>query len=61
MPASHIGFSVLSLEQLKITREVSSLTVFIPFAVYYMNQPFTWDYVWAALRMVGPVYFMFRP
>lgn len=60
VPANRIGFTALSLAQLKIIQEVISLTVFIPFAVYYMNQPFKWDYVWAALCMVGAVYFMFR-
>lgn len=60
VPANRIGFQVYSLPQLKIIQEVITLTVFIPFAVYYMNQPFKWDYVWAALCMMGAVYFMFR-
>ena len=41
-------------------QEVISLSVFIPFAVLYMDQPFKWDYVWAALCMLGAVYFVFR-
>ncbi len=60
VPANRIGYTAISLSQLKIIQEVISLTVFIPFAVFYMNQPFKWDYVWAAACMVGAVYFMFR-
>ncbi|NDV12897.1 DMT family protein [Crenobacter caeni] len=60
VPANRIGFTALSLAQLKILQEVISLTVFVPFAVLYMQQPFKWDYLWAALCMVGAVYFMFR-
>ena len=60
VPANRIGSSMLTLPQLKIMQEVITLTVFIPFSVFYMQQPFRWDYVWAALCMVGAVYFMFR-
>ena len=60
VPANCIGYGVLSLSQLKIIQEVISLSVFIPFAVLYMDQPFKWDYVWAALCILGAVYFMFR-
>ncbi|AQR64436.1 hypothetical protein BXU06_04700 [Aquaspirillum sp. LM1] len=60
VPANRIGYTALSLSQLKIIQEVISLSVFIPFAVLYMDQPFKWDYVWAALCMLGAVYFMFR-
>ncbi|MCB6183484.1 DMT family protein [Leeia sp. TBRC 13508] len=60
VPANRVGFTVLNLSQLKILQEVISLSVFVPFAVFYMNQPFKWDYVWAAVCMVGAVYFMFR-
>ena len=60
VPANRIGYTALSLAQLKILQEVISLTVFIPFAVFYMNQPFRWDYIYAALCMVGAVSFMFR-
>lgn len=60
VPANRIGFQVLSLAQLKIIQEVITLTIFIPFAVFYMGQPFKWDYVWASLCMVGAVFFMFR-
>ena len=60
VPANRVGFTVYSLPQLKIIQEVISLTIFIPFAVFYMNQPFKWDFVWAALCLMGAVYFMFR-
>jgi uncharacterized protein (DUF486 family) len=60
VPANRIGYGVLNLSQLKIIQEVISLSVFIPFAVLYMDQPFKWDYVWAALCILGAVYFMFR-
>ena len=48
VPANRIGYQVYSLSQLKIIQEVISLSVFIPFAIFYMDQPFRWDYVWAA-------------
>ncbi|XZG70292.1 DMT family protein [Chitinibacteraceae bacterium HSL-7] len=60
VPANRIGFQVYTLPQLKIMQEVITLTVFIPFAVFYMKQPFSWNYVGAALCMVGAVWFMFR-
>ncbi|QLG88114.1 DMT family protein [Chitinibacter bivalviorum] len=60
VPANRIGYQVYSLAQLKIMQEVITLSVFIPFAVLYMKQPFQWNYVYAALCMVGAVYFMFR-
>ncbi len=60
VPANRIGYTALSLPQLKIMQEVITLTVFVPFAVFYMNQPLKWDYLWAALCMMGAVYFIFR-
>ena len=61
VPANRIGHaSGVSLAQLKITQEVITLAVFVPFAVFYMNQPWKWDYLWAALCLVGAVYFIFR-
>jgi len=60
VPANRIGFTVLSLGQLKIMQEVITLVVFVPFAVVYMNQPLKLDFLWAALCMVGAVYFIFR-
>jgi uncharacterized protein (DUF486 family) len=60
VPANRIGFTVLSLAQLKVLQEVITLLVFVPFAVYYMQQPLKLDFLWAALCLVGAVYFMFR-
>jgi uncharacterized protein (DUF486 family) len=60
VPANRIGASQYSLAQLKILQEVITLSVFVPFAMIYMDQPFKLDYVWAALCMFGAVYFIFR-
>jgi uncharacterized protein (DUF486 family) len=60
VPANRIGYTGLSLSQLKILQEVITLVVFAPFAVLYMHQPVKLDYLWAALCLVGAVYFVFR-
>ena len=60
VPANRIGFTVLSLSQLKILQEVITLSVFIPFAVFYMHEPVKLDFLWAGLCLMGAVYFMFR-
>jgi uncharacterized protein len=62
VPANRIGFQQagFNLGQLKIMQEVITLSVFVPFAMWYMNEPFRLDYVWAGLCMVGAVYFIFR-
>ena len=60
VPANRIGFTVLNVAQLKILQEVITLSVFVPFAMLYMDQPFKLDYVWAALCMFGAVFFIFR-
>ena len=60
VPANRIGYTALSLPQLKILQEVITLSVFVPFAVLYMRQPLKLDFLWAALCLVGAVYFMFR-
>jgi uncharacterized protein (DUF486 family) len=60
VPANRIGYGKLSLAQLKIVQEVITLSVFIPFTVFYMRQPLNMNFVWAGLCMVGAVYFMFR-
>ena len=60
VPANRIGFTALTLPQLKILQEVITLCVFIPFAMLYMKQPLRLDFLWAGLCMVGAVYFMFR-
>jgi uncharacterized protein (DUF486 family) len=60
VPANRIGYSVLTLSQLKILQEVITLSVFVPFAVLYMRQPLKLDFLWAGLCLMGAVYFMFR-
>lgn len=60
VPANRIGYTVMTLPQLKILQEVITLAVFVPFAVFYMRQPLKLDYLWAALCIMGAVYFMFR-
>lgn len=60
VPANRIGFRTLQLGQLKILQEVITLMVFVPFAVFYMKQPFRTDFLWAGLCLLGAVYFMFR-
>ena len=60
VPGNRIGFIVLSLAQLKILQEVITLSVFMPFAVFYMQQPMKLDFLWAGLCLMGAVYFMFR-
>jgi uncharacterized protein (DUF486 family) len=60
VPGNRIGFTALSLGQLKIMQEVITLVVFVPFAVYYMGQPLKLDYLWAGLCLLGAVYFIFR-
>jgi len=60
VPANRIGYTMLSLVQLKILQEVITLAVFVPFAVLYMQEPIKLDYVWAGLCLVGAVYFVFR-
>jgi hypothetical protein len=61
VPANRIGYSVMNLGQLKILQEVITLVVFIPFALYYMKEPLRLDFLWAALCLLGAVFFMFRP
>ncbi len=60
VPANRIGFTVMSVAQLKILQEVITLSVFVPFAVFYMQQPMKLDFLWAGLCLMGAVYFMFR-
>ena len=60
VPANRVGFTVLSVAQLKILQEVITLSIFVPFALFYLKEPLKLDYLWAALCMVGAVYFMFR-
>ncbi|MEN9559503.1 MAG: hypothetical protein RLZZ502_714 [Pseudomonadota bacterium] len=60
VPANRIGYTVMSLAQLKILQEVLSLAVFVPFAVWFMKAPLKLDFLWASLCLLGAVYFMFR-
>jgi uncharacterized protein (DUF486 family) len=60
VPANRIGFGQLTLPQLKMMQEVITLSVFVPFSVWYMRQPIHADFLWAALCLCGAVYFMFR-
>lgn len=60
VPANRIGYTQLNVSQLKIMQEVIALSVFAPFAVLYMDQPLKLDYLWAAICLLGAVYFIFR-
>lgn len=60
VPANRIGYTSMSLGQLKILQEVITLSLFVPFAVFYMNEPLKLDYLWAGLCILGAVYFIFR-
>jgi len=60
VPGNRIGYTSMSLGQLKILQEVITLSVFVPFAVYYMKQPFKLDYLYAGVCLLGAVYFIFR-
>ena len=60
VPANRIGYTQLQLSQLKILQEVITLLVFVPFSIFYMQQPFKLDYLWAGLCIIGAVYFIFR-
>lgn len=60
VPGNRIGFTVMSVGQLKILQEVITLTVFVPFAILYLKEPVKLDYLWAGLCMLGAVFFIFR-
>jgi uncharacterized protein (DUF486 family) len=60
VPGNRIGYTVLSVGQLKLIQEVITLTVFVPFAMYYLKEPLKLDYLWAALCILAAVYFVFR-
>ncbi|MGQ9745868.1 MAG: DMT family protein [Dissulfurimicrobium sp.] len=60
VPANRIGYQEMNLSQLKILQEVITLSVFVPFAVLYMRQPIKLDYLWAAMCIMGAVYFIFK-
>jgi uncharacterized protein len=60
VPANRVGYTVMTLPQLKVLKEAIALAVFAPFAIYYMRQPLKLDYLWASLCIMGAVYFIFR-
>jgi len=60
VPANRIGFTALSLPQLKILQEAISLLIFIPFSIWYMRAPISSDYLWASLCIMAAVFFIFR-
>ena len=60
VPANRIGYTALTLPQLKILQEVITLSVIVPFAIFYMRQQLRLDFLWAGLCLMGAVYFMFR-
>jgi uncharacterized protein (DUF486 family) len=60
VPANRIGYGRLELGQLKIIQEIITLSVFIPFAIFYMKQPLRLNFLWAGLCLCGAVYFVFR-
>ncbi|MBL0123922.1 MAG: DMT family protein [Betaproteobacteria bacterium] len=60
VPANRIGYTQMNLAQLKILQEVITLSVFVPFAIFYMQEPLRWNYLWAGLCLMGAVYFIFK-
>src|SRR5581483_4297898 len=60
VPANRIGSNVLRLDQLKLIQEVITLSVFVPFSIFYMHQPIRLNFLWAALCLAGAVFFIFR-
>ena len=60
VPANRIGHTVLTVGQLKILQEVITLTVFVPFSIFYLKEDLKWDYLWAGLCILGAVFFVFR-
>ena len=60
VPANRIGYTVMSVGQLKILQEIVTLSVFVPFALFYLREPLKLDYLWAGLCMLGAAFFMFR-
>ncbi|MEO6054879.1 MAG: DMT family protein [Chthoniobacterales bacterium] len=60
VPANRIGYTTMNLSQLKILQEVITLTIFVPFAYFYMQQPLRLNYLWAGLCILGAVFFIFK-
>ncbi len=60
VPANRIGYEVMTVAQLKILQEAITLTVFVPFAIFYLKEKLTLDYLWAGLCILGAVFFIMR-
>lgn len=60
VPANRIGYQTLNVGQLKILQEAITLSVFVPFSIFYMKEPLKMDYLWATLCIMGAVFFLFR-
>jgi uncharacterized protein (DUF486 family) len=60
VPANRIGYTTLNVGQLKVMQEVITLSVFVPFSIFYLREPLKLDYLWAGLCLLLAVYFMFR-
>jgi uncharacterized protein (DUF486 family) len=60
VPANRIGHQVMTVGQLKILQEIITLAVFVPFALFYIKEKPTLDYLWAGLCLLGAVFFLFR-
>lgn len=60
VPANRIGYQVMNVGQLKILQEAITLTIFVPFSLFYLKEKLTWDYLWAGLCLLGAVFFLFR-
>ncbi len=60
VPANRIGYTALSVGQLKVMQEVITLSIFVPFSLFYLREPLKLDYLWAGLCLMLAVYFMFR-
>ncbi|MCK9396147.1 MAG: DMT family protein [Methylobacter sp.] len=60
VPANRIGYTVMSVGQLKVMQEVIALSVFVPFSIWYLKEPLKLDYLWAGLCLAGAAYFIFR-
>src|SRR5690606_34961206 len=60
VPANRIGYTVLTVGQLKVMQEVITLSVFVPYSLLYLREPLKLDYLWAGLCLLGAVFFMFR-
>ncbi|HEX2957229.1 MAG TPA: DMT family protein [Chitinispirillaceae bacterium] len=60
VPANRIGHTVLPIGQLKIIQEVITLSIFVPFSIFYMKEKLSSDYIWAGMCLLGAVFFIFR-